>query len=151
MFRETEGEISMWPSPPAAEKWALSATRPPPSGVRRAGSKRQGSRWTVTKEFVRDGFCYRLIRRPLDAEDAGPRLTKREEEALACACNGYSNKRIAQCLDVAPSTVGVLLFRASAKFGVKSRRELVAAYQRLQAARASNVTPFDRSRLQKSK
>jgi len=141
----------MWPSPPAAEKWPLSGSRPPPSGVRGVATKRQGSRWTVTKEFVRDGFCYRLIRRPLDAEDGLPRLTKREEEALACACNGYSNKRIAQCLDVAPSTVGVLLFRASAKFGVKSRRELVAAYQRLKAARVQNVTPFDRSRLQKSK
>lgn len=137
----------MWPSPPKTERWS----HPPQSGFRAVDGRRQGPRWTITKEFVRDGFCYRLIRRPLDAEDGGPRLTKREEEALACACNGYSNKRIAQCLDVAPSTVGVLLFRASAKFGVKSRRELVAAYQRLKAARASNVTPFDRSRLQKSK
>lgn len=137
----------MWPSPPKTERWS----QPPASGFRGVDGRRQGQRWTITKEFVRDGFCYRLIRRPLDAEDGGPRLTKREEEALACACHGYSNKRIAQCLNVAPSTVGVLLFRASAKFGVKSRRELVAAYQRLQAARASNVTPFDRSRLQKSK
>lgn len=140
----------MWPSPPKSERWHPSGSQPPPSGFRGADGRRQG-RWTITKEFVRDGFCYRLIRRPLDADDGGPRITKREEEAVACACNGYSNKRIAQCLDVAPSTVGVLLFRASAKFGVKSRRELIAAYQRLQAARASNVTPFDRSRLQKSK
>jgi DNA-binding CsgD family transcriptional regulator len=142
----------MWPSPPAAERWRpVSGTGPPPSGPRAASAKRQGSRWTVTKEFVRDGFCYRLIRRPLDATDSGPRLTKREEEALACACNGFSNKRIAQCMEVAPSTVGVLLFRASAKLGVKSRRELIAAFQRLKATRAGNVASIDRARLQKSK
>jgi DNA-binding CsgD family transcriptional regulator len=141
----------MWPSPPAAERWPLSGSRPPASGLRTVSAKRQGSRWTVTKEFVRDGFCYRLIRRPLDADDSGPRLTKREEEALVCACNGFSNKRIAQCMEVAPSTVGVLLFRASAKLGVKSRRDLVAAFQRLKATRAGNVASIDRARLQKSK
>jgi DNA-binding CsgD family transcriptional regulator len=87
----------------------------------------------------------------LDASDSEPRLTKREEEALVCACNGFSNKRIAQCMEVAPSTVGVLLFRASAKLGVKSRRDLVAAFQRLKATRAGNVASIDRARLQKLK
>ena len=85
----------------------------------------------MTEQFVREGFCYRLMRRPLEQEDSGPHLTRREEEALVQACLGFSNKRIAQALGVAPSTVGVLLFRAATKFGVKSRHDLLSAYQQL--------------------
>lgn len=58
-------------------------------------------------------------------------LTSREEQAVELAANGLSNKRIAQCLGIAPSTVGVLLFRAAAKLGVKSRAELAAAFRAL--------------------
>jgi DNA-binding CsgD family transcriptional regulator len=97
------------------------------SGVHRTAEVREPD-WTVTKQFVREGYCYRLMRRPIDSLDSGPRFTRREEEALALAADGCSNKRIAQILDVSPSTVGVLLFRAATKLNVKSRDDLLAAY-----------------------
>jgi len=110
----------------------------PVSGVRQ-GEKSRGTGWTVADQFVRDGFRYRLMRRPLESSDEVPRLTRREEEALFHACNGCTNKRIAELLGVAPSTVGVLLFRAAAKFGAKSRQDLLAAYERW--ARSSGTRP----------
>jgi len=96
-----------------------------------AGQAPQRSRagWTVLEEYERDGFCYQVLRRPLDGD--APRLTKREEQVLARACEGESNKSIAHDLGLSPSTVGVLLFRAAAKLGAGSRQELIAAYARL--------------------
>jgi DNA-binding CsgD family transcriptional regulator len=88
------------------------------------------------EQFVRDGFSYRLARRPI--RDGGvERLTKREQEALECALDGLSNKTIAYALGLAPSTVGVLLFRAAAKLGVKSRRDLLLAYSQIKSENES--------------
>ena len=107
-----------------------SVSEPPTSGVHRVAKTRNGAGWTVTEQFEREGYSYRLMRRPVLPSEAAPRFTRREEEALALACDGCSNKRIAQVLDVSPSTVGVLLFRAATKLNVRSRDELIAAYQR---------------------
>ena len=112
------------------------ATPTPPSSVNNAPVRRRSNPpWTVAKEFVHDGFSYRVLRRPVTPEGGGPLLTTREEEALFHAYRGFSNKRIAQCLGVSPSTVGVLLFRAAAKLGVKSRHELLLAYERMKSGR----------------
>ena len=107
-----------------------------PSGVFRAsgGQKRRDSGWSVTAQFEQEGFAYRVLRRPLDAARTAPGLTKREEDALALACAGHGNKDIARALDVAPSTVGVLLFRAAAKLNAKSRSELLSNYEQFKAA-----------------
>jgi DNA-binding CsgD family transcriptional regulator len=109
-----------------------------PSGVFRAAgdAKRRDSGWTVAEQFVREGFSYRLMRRPLELAKTPPRLTKREEDALVLACDGHSNKSIAQVLDVSPSTVGVLLFRAAAKLNAKSRSELLSNYEQFKLASA---------------
>lgn len=98
------------------------------SGVHRAARPRSSS-WTVAEKFVRDGYRYRLMRQPIESSELGPRLTAREEQALVLACNCENNKQIAEALGVAPSTVGVLLFRAARKFGVRTRQELLAAYR----------------------
>jgi DNA-binding CsgD family transcriptional regulator len=110
-----------------------------PSGVFRtaAEQKRRDSGWTVAEQFEREGFSYRLMRRPLEGAKAPPRLTKREEDAVALAHAGHSNKRIAQVLDVSPSTVGVLLFRAATKLNAKSRSELLASYEQFRAGSAT--------------
>ena len=121
----------------------------PTSGVHRAAKVRRGPGWTVTEQFVREGYRYRLMRRPVEpAED--PRFTRREEEALALACDGCSNKRIAQIMDVSPSTVGVLLFRAATKLNVKSRHDLVATYKHWVATSAAEDSG-DFSDLERSK
>jgi DNA-binding CsgD family transcriptional regulator len=85
----------------------------------------------VADQFISAGFHYRVLRKPVENSNDAPVLTKREADAVELACSGLSNKRIAIELDVSPSTVGVLLFRAAAKLRVKSRTELIAAYRRL--------------------
>jgi len=106
-----------------------------PSGIHPA-SRRRGRRakWTVVKQFEQGGHRYQLRSQPLEQRGETASLTEREEEVLTCALDGHSNKSIAYELGVAPSTVGVLLFRAAAKLGVKSRRDLLSAYARRQAA-----------------
>ena len=112
------------------------------SGVFRSApdSKRRDSGWTVAEQFVREGFSYRLMRRPLELAKVPPRLTRREEDAVVLACAGRSNKSIAQVMDVAPSTVGVLLFRAAAKLNAKSRSELLSNYEQFKVAAALEAT-----------
>jgi DNA-binding CsgD family transcriptional regulator len=88
-------------------------------------------RWAVVEDFVRDGFRYKVVRRPVPEEGELPVLTPREEEALKHAREGHSNKSIAFILGLAPSTIGVLLYRAAVKLGAKSRVQLLAAYARL--------------------
>jgi DNA-binding CsgD family transcriptional regulator len=80
------------------------------------------------------------MRRPLEFAKTPPRLTKREEDALVLACAGHSNKSIAQVLDVAPSTVGVLLYRAAGKLNAKSRSELLANYEQFKVASAFKLS-----------
>lgn len=105
-----------------------------PSGIflTSGTAKRRNTGWTVAEQFISEGFHYRLLRKPVEADTTGtPGLTKRELDAVALACDQLSNKEIAAQLDVSPSTVGVLLFRAAAKLQAKSRTELIAAYRRL--------------------
>jgi len=111
---------------------------PPEARAKDAGrapdsrSRRRGAPWTVTQEFFHDGYCYRLIRRPI-TRDSEIHLTPRENEALSHLTQGLSNREIAKRLGVAASTVGVLLFRASAKFRVTTRAELAVAYESFQS------------------
>ena len=107
-----------------------------PSGVFRTSDEEEpsldqrqwGDRWTVAEQFIREGFYYRLLRRPVGARTKA-QLTKRENDVLKLACAGHSNKSIAAELNVSASTVGVLLFRAAAKLNVASRADLLSAYK----------------------
>jgi DNA-binding NarL/FixJ family response regulator len=81
-------------------------------------------------QFVHAGFSYQLRRRPVESPGDHARLSEREELVVAQVVAGLSNKHIASNLGVSPSTVGVLLFRAATKLGVRSRSDLVAAYTR---------------------
>jgi DNA-binding CsgD family transcriptional regulator len=113
-----------------------------PSGVFRTkdSARARESGWTVTEQFVREGYYYRLMRRPLELAKSQPRLTKREDATVELACVGHSNKVIAQLLDVSPSTVGVLLFRAAAKLNAKSRSELLSNYEQFKASVVAKAT-----------
>jgi DNA-binding CsgD family transcriptional regulator len=105
------------------------------------GARPRSPPWTVTQEFFHDGYWYRLSRRPIPA-GGEIRLTPREDEAVSHLKEGLSNREIARRLGVAPSTVGVLLFRASAKFHVTTRHQLIEAYASLVATRrVSNEAP----------
>lgn len=90
--------------------------------------------WAITSEFLYEGFCYRIIRRPI-AHEADVALTAREDEVLSYLEQGLSNKQIAARLGVSASTVGVLIHRAASRFRVKTRKDLVTAYEQLVTAR----------------
>lgn len=94
------------------------------------------TKWIVVEKFAQDGHEYRLMRRPMAAKSELARLTAREEEVLEYASEGHTNKSIAYTLGLSPSTVGVLLSRAAARLGAKSRDELLSIFaDRKEAAR----------------
>ena len=100
------------------------------NGGRGWAQRQRPEDWTVAEQFIREGFYYRLLRRPIGAKSLQPRLTRRENDVLRLACAGQNNKNIAVELQVSASTVGVLLFRAAAKLNVTSRSDLLSAYKR---------------------
>lgn len=122
------------------ESIAEGVTEHRPSGIHpKSPHRKSRAKWTVVKTFVSDGQHFQLRCRPIELRGHDADLTKREEQVLACALDGQSNKSIAYALGVAPSTVGVLLFRAATKLGVKSRSELLSAYARRKPAESCAV------------
>ena len=56
------------------------------------------------------------------------RLTKREEEILACLFEGMQDKEIASTLGIGTATVHTHMHRLFEKLGVHSRRDIIAKY-----------------------
>jgi DNA-binding CsgD family transcriptional regulator len=85
-----------------------------------------GRRWTVLHRYQRGGRLYVVARD--DGRDAQlpHRLSRREREVVTLAIDGRTNKEIACDLGLANSTVRVLLMRACAKIGARSRADLLA-------------------------
>jgi DNA-binding CsgD family transcriptional regulator len=86
-------------------------------------------RWSLVDKFDTDGKRYVLARRNEPRVGGLGLLTERERAVAFYAAMGRSNKHIAYDLGIAHSTVRVLLARAAAKLGVKTRDELVAIAQ----------------------
>lgn len=61
-------------------------------------------------------------------------LTRREEQVVACAAMGHSNKLIAYDLGLSTGTVSVLLGRAARKLGVSGRVALVRLFREISRA-----------------
>lgn len=130
---------------PKAARDADGSSAPPPSEVFRTSNEEQRwahrrwpETWTVAEQFIREGYYYQLLRRPVGVKRISPQLTKREDEVLRLACAGHTNKGIAHVLNVSASTVGVLLFRAAAKLNVSSRNDLLSTYKRIALASSPN-------------
>jgi DNA-binding CsgD family transcriptional regulator len=82
-------------------------------------------RWTLVDAFSRSGRRYIVAR---ENEAPGPGLdglTGREQQVVASAISGRSNKEIAYDLGITPATTRVLLARACAKLGVRTKQELL--------------------------
>jgi DNA-binding CsgD family transcriptional regulator len=84
-----------------------------------------GGRWTVVDHFESDGrrFLLAVDNRPTRPK-ARP-LSEREREVVRRALRGCSNKEIAYDLGLSHSTIKVLMARAAAKAGARSRKELL--------------------------
>jgi DNA-binding NarL/FixJ family response regulator len=83
-------------------------------------------RWSLVDAFEHDGRRYVVAHRNAPSTPATPAtLTPREQQVVAYAALGHTNKLIAYELGLATSTVAGHLATASAKMGVASRVELI--------------------------
>jgi DNA-binding CsgD family transcriptional regulator len=84
------------------------------------------ARWTLVDSFEAEGRRY-VVARENQAQVRGlAALTDRERQAVAYLALGQSTKEAAYALGISDVTVRVLLARAAARLGVRSRRELLA-------------------------
>jgi DNA-binding CsgD family transcriptional regulator len=84
------------------------------------------ARWTLIDHFETDGRRYLLARRNEAAREGYIALSDRERQAIGFARLGHGNKLIAYEMGITPSTVAVLLHRASRKLGLRTRAELLS-------------------------
>lgn len=84
------------------------------------------ARWTLVDSFAVAGHRYVVARENQSRLTGLEALSDRERQVVAYAALGHSTKEAAYALGIAPSTARVLLARAAAKLGAKSRRELHA-------------------------
>lgn len=88
------------------------------------------ARWTLLNVSESGGEVYLIARRNRRRPETVGGLTERESQVVACAAMGHHNKLIAYNLGIAHSTVRVLIARAAARLGARSRCELVRSYGR---------------------
>ncbi len=84
------------------------------------------ARWTLIDTFERDGARYVVARENQSSVGGLESLTERERQAVAYLAIGQSTKETAYALGIADATVRVLLGRAAAKLGVRSRSALLS-------------------------
>jgi DNA-binding CsgD family transcriptional regulator len=87
------------------------------------------ARWSLVDEFQADGQRYVLARTNGLSSQGMSLLTPRERQVSACIAMGHSNKEAAYELGLSHSTVRVLVARACAKLGARTRVELVEKYR----------------------
>jgi DNA-binding NarL/FixJ family response regulator len=105
------------------------------------------AKWTLLDQFERDGKQYLVAVRDDAACGGLALLSSRERQVVAFAARGLSNKVVGFELGISTSTVGVLLSRASAKLGVRSRRELLGKLQGRLPSRVEEHAPGDAQRV----
>ncbi len=82
-------------------------------------------KWSLVDQVEHDGRRY-IVARENEPRAPGPSaLSEREKQVLGYARLGHHNKLIAYELGIAQSTVRVLMARAMAKLGVRTRAELL--------------------------
>lgn len=86
-------------------------------------------RWSLLDRVELDGRRYIIARENPPGAPGPAALTPRERQVVGYAKLGHHNKLIAYDLGIADSTVRVLLARAAAKLGVRTRRDLLRAYE----------------------
>jgi DNA-binding CsgD family transcriptional regulator len=87
-------------------------------------------RWSLVDYIDTDRKAFVLAVRNEPARDVASALTDRQRAAVALASLGYPNKQIAYALGLTATAVAMLLARARAVVGVRTRAELVRAFKR---------------------
>ncbi|MBS0658949.1 MAG: helix-turn-helix transcriptional regulator [Verrucomicrobia bacterium] len=86
--------------------------------------------WSLLDSIDRDGKAFVLAVRNSPGSEVGLPTTHRQRAALALASLGYGNKQIGYALGLREGAVAMLLRRAKASLGVRSRTDLVRAFKR---------------------
>jgi len=95
------------------------------------------ARWTLVDHYESGGKRYVVARENAPKPLGPPRLSQREQQVVALAALGRSNKLIAYELGLAFSTVRVLMARASVKLGTTKRSELIERHNAVARAERS--------------
>lgn len=88
------------------------------------------AQWTLVDRFESDGERYVVARENTPQVNGLPALTPTERLVVAYAARGYTTKEIAYTLGISATTVRVLLMRAARRYGVRSRKALLALGRR---------------------
>ena len=83
------------------------------------------ARWTLVDSFERDGARYVVARENQPSTTGLAALSDRERQVAVYLAIGMSTKEIAYALGLSDATVRVLIARAAAKFGCRSRTQLL--------------------------
>jgi DNA-binding CsgD family transcriptional regulator len=111
-------------------EWArTTSTRNDPERATAAWKPLVAGRWSLVDRFERDGRRYITARENAPTPTAPAALSPRERQVASLAGLGHPNKLIAYELGLAHSTVRVLLARAAAKLGARTRSEMVRQLQ----------------------
>lgn len=100
-------------------------------------------RWSLLDRFESAGRRYVIARENTPRPPGPAALTLRERQIVGYASLGHDNKVIAYDLGIAHNTVKVLMARAAAKLGVKSRTDLISYYRATCGAPAQALLPAD--------
>ena len=90
--------------------------------------------WSLVDWYDHDGKRFLLAQENRIPGPTKRALTRREEQVVACAAMGHSNKLIAYDLGLSTGTVSVLLGRAARKLGVSGRVALVRVFREISRA-----------------
>jgi DNA-binding NarL/FixJ family response regulator len=82
--------------------------------------------WSLVDDFVVNRRRYVVWREDVPQSSAPRPLTPKERLVVDYAQQGLSTKETAFALSVCDATVRVLMMRAARKFGVRTRKELLA-------------------------
>jgi len=93
-------------------------------------------RWSLVDHVDTDGKVFVLALRNDPGREVASALTDRQRGAVSLASLGYGNKQIAYALGLSVSAVGMLLTRARAVTGARTRAELVGQFKREMVAQA---------------
>jgi DNA-binding CsgD family transcriptional regulator len=85
--------------------------------------------WSLVDWYDHDGKRFLLAQENSIPSRTKHKLTAREEQVVACAAMGHTNKLIAYDLGISTGSVAVLLGRAARKLGVSGRVALVRAFK----------------------
>ena len=98
------------------------------------------ARWTLVDSFKHGGARYVVARENQACFPGLDSLSDRERQAVVYLAVGQSTKETAYALGISDVTVRVLLSRAAAKLGVRTRAELLA-HDEVRLLRPGNTAP----------